>query len=71
MFRKVIVFELLEMIKKKKIVRTASPGPSLAFGSGRVRWRGLSHLSIRLISLNWLVCNHDSLGCYTDIILQH
>ena len=40
MFEKVIVFGLFEMIQKKKKVRTASPGPDLAFGSGRVRRSG-------------------------------
>ena len=38
MFRKVIVFGLSEMIKKKK-VRTASPGP------GRVRYGGVGRHS--------------------------
>ena len=42
MFRKVILFGLFEMIQKKKKVRTMSSGPSSAFGSGRVRQRGLS-----------------------------
>ena len=40
MFRKVIVFGLFEMIQKK--VRTASPGPGSASGSGRVRRLGPS-----------------------------
>ena len=37
MFGKVIVFELFEIIQKKKRVRIASPGSSSAFGSGRVQ----------------------------------
>ena len=39
MFRKIIVFGLFEMIQKKR-VRTVSPGPSLASGSGRVGYGG-------------------------------
>ena len=44
MFGKVIVFGLFEMLqkKKKKRVRTASSSPGLTFGSGHIRWCGLS-----------------------------
>ena len=43
MFRKVIVFELFEMIRKKKrIVRTAFPGPGSAPRSGQVRYGNAS-----------------------------
>ena len=38
MFRKVIVFRLFEMIKKK--VRIVSPSPGSTSGSGRIRRRG-------------------------------
>ena len=45
MFGKVIIFGLLEMIQKKKRVRTASPSPSSASESGRVRLHGPSHFN--------------------------
>ena len=46
MFGKVIVFGLFEIIpKKKKKVRTASPGLGSASGLGRVRRREPSHFS--------------------------
>ena len=51
MFGKVIVFRLFEMFqKKKKRVRTVSPGPGLAFGLGRVRRCGPSHSRLKAIS---------------------
>ena len=50
MFRKVIVFGLFEISKKKKKkrVRTASLGPGLASGSGQVRRCGSSHKGFEL-----------------------
>ena len=40
MFGKVIIFGLFEMIKKKKGVRTSSPGRGSTSGSGKVRRLG-------------------------------